>query len=41
MLQSNIKSPGVYINEQNAFPTSVVPVPTAVPAFLGSTQKAI
>lgn len=40
MLESNIKSPGVYINEQNAFPNSVVAVPTAVPAFIGYTPQA-
>jgi phage tail sheath protein FI len=40
MLQSNIQSPGVYINELNAFPNSVVPVATAVPAFIGYTPQA-
>ncbi len=35
-----IKSPGVYINEINAFPNSVVPVATAVPAFIGYTPQA-
>ncbi|HAD15262.1 MAG TPA: phage tail protein [Saprospirales bacterium] len=35
-----IQTPGVYIAEQNAFPNSVVPVPTAVPAFIGYTEKA-
>lgn len=34
-----IKTPGVYINELNAFPNSVVEVPTAVPAFFGYTEK--
>ncbi|MDJ0822543.1 MAG: phage tail sheath subtilisin-like domain-containing protein [Paracoccaceae bacterium] len=34
------KTPGVYINEVNAFPNSVVEVPTAVPVFIGYTQKA-
>ncbi|MDB5110868.1 MAG: hypothetical protein JWR67_1982 [Mucilaginibacter sp.] len=38
---SNIKSPGVYINEVNAFPNSVVPVATAVPAFIGYTPQAM
>lgn len=33
-------TPGVYIAEVNAFPNSVVPVPTAVPAFIGYTPKA-
>ncbi|WP_295795304.1 hypothetical protein [Mucilaginibacter sp.] len=37
---SNIKSPGVYINEINAFPNSVVGIPTAVPAFIGYTPLA-
>lgn len=36
-----IKSPGVYINEINAFPNSVVPVATAVPAFIGYTPQAL
>ena len=34
------KTPGVYIEEKNAFPNSVVAVATAVPAFIGYTQKA-
>jgi len=34
------KTPGVYIKEKNAFPNSVVEVATAVPAFLGYTEKA-
>ena len=34
------KTPGVYINEINAFPNSVVEVPTAVPAFIGYTETA-
>ena len=36
----NIKSPGVYIDEQNAFPNSIVPIATAVPAFIGYTPQA-
>lgn len=40
MIVSNIKTPGVYINEQNAFPNSIVPVATAVPAFIGYTPQA-
>ncbi|RBQ11402.1 phage tail sheath family protein [Pedobacter miscanthi] len=40
MPQSNIKTPGVYINELNAFPNSVVPVSTAIPAFIGYTPRA-
>ncbi|KQC01785.1 phage tail sheath C-terminal domain-containing protein [Pedobacter sp. Hv1] len=38
---SNIQSPGVYINELNAFPNSVVPIATAVPAFIGYTPQAV
>lgn len=34
------KTPGVYVVEENAFPTSVVEVETAVPAFIGYTEKA-
>jgi len=34
-------TPGVYIEEKSAFPNSAVPVATAVPAFIGYTQKAI
>lgn len=33
------KTPGVYIVEKNAFPNSVVEVATAVPAFIGYTEK--
>jgi len=40
MLETNIQTPGVYINEINAFPNSVVPVATAVPAFIGYTPQA-
>ncbi len=35
-----MKTPGVYIIEKNAFPNSVVEVATAVPAFIGYTEKA-
>ncbi|HUG26172.1 phage tail sheath family protein [Piscinibacter sp.] len=35
-----MKTPGVYIVEKNAFPNSVVEVATAVPAFIGHTQRA-
>lgn len=34
------KTPGVYVNEINAFSNSVVPVETAVPAFIGYTPEA-
>tara|TARA_R110002020_G_scaffold157151_1_gene339656 strand:+ start:162 stop:1730 length:1569 start_codon:yes stop_codon:yes gene_type:complete len=39
-MAAKYKSPGVYINEQNAFQNSVVPVATAVPAFIGYTPQA-
>lgn len=35
------KTPGVYIVEKSAFPNSVVEVETAVPAFIGYTEKAL
>ncbi len=34
-------TPGVYIEEKSAFPNSSVPVATAVPAFVGYTEKAM
>jgi len=34
-------TPGVYIEEKSAFPNSAVPVATAVPAFIGYTEKAM
>lgn len=34
------KTPGVYIEEKNAFPNSVVAVETAVPVFIGYTEQA-
>ena len=36
-----LATPGVYIEEKSAFGSSVVPVATAVPAFIGYTQKAL
>ncbi|MFK7762649.1 MAG: phage tail sheath C-terminal domain-containing protein [Roseobacter sp.] len=36
-----MKTPGVYIVEKSAFPNSVVQVATAVPAFIGYTEKAM
>lgn len=36
----NRKTPGVYVTELQAFPESMVGVPTAVPAFIGYTKKA-
>ena len=37
----NPLSPGVYIDEISVFPPSVAPVATAVPAFIGYTEKAM
>jgi len=34
----NLRTPGVYIVEESKFPPSVVPVETAIPAFLGYTR---
>jgi uncharacterized protein len=34
-------TPGVYMEEKSAFPNSAVPVATAVPAFIGYTEKAV
>lgn len=34
------KTPGVYLVEKDAFPGSVVEVATAIPAFIGYTEKA-
>lgn len=36
---SSIKTPGVYINEIDAFPPSVAQVATAIPAFVGYTKE--
>ncbi len=33
-------TPGVYIKEKNAFGYSVVQTPTAIPCFIGYTEKA-
>ncbi len=40
MNTNNIRTPGMYIEERNAFAHSVVPVATAVPAFIGYTPQA-
>lgn len=36
-----MKTPGVYLAEENAFPNSIAGVATAIPAFIGHTEKAI
>lgn len=40
-MPSTYKTPGVYIEEISKFPPSVAQVETAIPAFIGYTQKAI
>lgn len=35
------KTPGVYIKEKSAFPNSVVEAETAIPVFIGLTEKAL
>ncbi|HEY6871614.1 MAG TPA: phage tail sheath C-terminal domain-containing protein [Geobacteraceae bacterium] len=35
------KTPGVYIEEIPKFPPSIAPVETAIPAFIGYTEKAV
>ena len=39
-MTNTFTTPGVYINELNGFPSAVVPVATAVPAFIGYTPNA-
>lgn len=39
-MASTLMTPGVYIEEKNAFPSSAVAVETAVPVFIGYTEKA-
>lgn len=38
---AQMKTPGVYIQEKNAFSTTVVEAATAIPAFIGITEKAV
>ena len=38
---ANYKTPGVYVEEISTLPPSVGQVPTAVPAFIGYTEKAV
>ncbi len=39
-LTNNLKTPNVYIEEISKFPPSIVPVATAIPAFIGYTETA-
>ena len=40
MATTQYRTPGVYVVEKNAFPNSEVEVATAVPLFIGYTEKA-
>lgn len=40
MAAGSYKTPGVYIEEIPKFPPSIAPVETAIPAFIGYTEKA-
>ncbi|MBN9382175.1 MAG: phage tail sheath family protein [Chitinophagaceae bacterium] len=40
-MPTTLKTPGVYIDEINAFPGSAVAVETAVPVFIGYTETAV
>jgi phage tail sheath protein FI len=40
-MSQTLATPGVYIEERNAFPNSVASIPTAVPAFVGYTEKVV
>jgi hypothetical protein len=40
-MASTLMTPGVYLEEKNAFPSSAVAVETAVPAFIGYTSTAV
>jgi phage tail sheath protein FI len=39
-MAATLATPGVYIEEKSSFGSSVVPVQTAIPSFIGYTQKA-
>lgn len=41
MALSNLKTPGVYVEEISTLPSSIAAVETAIPAFVGYTEKAI
>lgn len=40
-MAATYKTPGVYVEEIPKFPPSIAPVETAIPAFIGYTEKAI
>jgi hypothetical protein len=39
-MATTYKTPGVYVEEIPKFPPSIAPVETAIPAFIGYTDKA-
>jgi Phage tail sheath protein FI len=39
-MSGSYKTPGVYVEEISKFPPSVAEVETAIPAFIGYTEKA-
>ena len=39
-MATSFKTPGVYVEEISTFPPSVAQVETAIPAFIGYTEKA-
>ncbi|QHT66029.1 phage tail sheath family protein [Rhodocytophaga rosea] len=39
-MAQTLATPGVYVEEKKAFPNSLVSIPTAVPTFIGYTEKA-
>ncbi|MFT5860261.1 MAG: phage tail sheath protein FI [Flavobacteriaceae bacterium] len=41
MNETIVESPGVYINQINTFPNSIVAVPKSVPVFIGYTPQAM
>ncbi|BDD06423.1 phage tail sheath family protein [Aureibacter tunicatorum] len=40
-MAQNLATPGVYVEEKAAFSNSVVGIPTAIPAFIGYTEKSM
>lgn len=40
-MATTYKTPGVYVEEIPKFPPSIAPVETAIPAFIGHTEKAL
>ncbi|MFH1120010.1 MAG: phage tail sheath C-terminal domain-containing protein [Bacteroidota bacterium] len=40
-MATSYKTPGVYVEEIPKFPPSIAPVETAIPAFIGYTEKAV